>query len=368
VRLALDVVPRGGSVRHGTKPREGRARNGAESRDGRDGQAARGAEPRRAESRDGGVVDTVDHVFAALGTEVRIVVTDPRACALVGAAEAEVLDYDARLSRFRADSELCALNADPRNVVPASALLREAVRCGLWAARRTGGLVDPCLLDALEAAGYRSSLAGSRREPAGVTRPAVAWPARPHPARRWRSVRVDDERGVVLRPAGLRLDLGGTRKGHVADRVAALLAPARAWAVDCGGDVRVGGRTGAPHAVDVGHPLGGAPVARLRLTSGAVATSSILARAWTAEDGTERHHLLDPATGAPAHTGLVAATAIGRTTLEAETLAKAALLSGPGAGADLLAHHGGLLVDAAGAVRRVDRATVGVTRREARAR
>ena len=77
-----------------------------------------------------------------------------------------ILDYHARLSRFLETSELCALNADPRPVVPASPLLRSAVRAGLWAAERSGGLVDPCLLAALEAAGYvRSYEPPPRRSP-----------------------------------------------------------------------------------------------------------------------------------------------------------------------------------------------------------
>ena len=44
-------------------------------------------------------------------------------------------------------------------------------------------------------------------------------------------------------------------------------------------------------------------------------------------------------------------TALAPTALEAETLAKAALLSGPRAGAALLAEHGGVLVHDDGDVR-----------------
>jgi len=57
------------------------------------------------------------------------------------------------------DSELCALNADPRRIVRASTDLRDAVGAAIRAANRSGGLVDPCLLDALEATGYRRSYA-----------------------------------------------------------------------------------------------------------------------------------------------------------------------------------------------------------------
>jgi thiamine biosynthesis lipoprotein len=67
--------------------------------------------------------------------------------------------------------------------------------------------------------------------------------------------------------------------------------------------------------------------------------------------GALAHHLIDPATGAPAWTGLLTATALAPTALEAEALAKAALLSGPSAGALLLrAHRGGVLVHDDGTV------------------
>ncbi|MGH2841846.1 MAG: FAD:protein FMN transferase, partial [Solirubrobacteraceae bacterium] len=61
------------------------------------------------------------------------------------------------------------------------------------------------------------------------------------------------------------------------------------------------------------------------------------------------HHLIDPATGRPAWTGVVQATALAPTALEAEILAKAALLAGPQRGPGLLS-LGGVLVLAGGAV------------------
>ena len=82
-----------------------------------------------------------------------------------------------------------------------------------------------------------------------------------------------------------------------------------------------------------------------------MATSGIDARLWERHDGEFAHHLIDPAAGTPAWTGLVTATALAPTALEAEALAKAALLSGPAAGRRLLrAHHGGVLVHDDGAV------------------
>ena len=88
----------------------------------------------------------------------------------------------------------------------------------------------------------------------------------------------------------------------------------------------------------------------LRLGSGGVATSGLNVRIWRGADGRYAHHLLDPATGEPAWTGLIGVTALGDTAVEAETLSKAALLSGPEGGRAVLAERGGLLVHDSGRV------------------
>jgi thiamine biosynthesis lipoprotein len=159
---------------------------------------------------------------------------------------------------------------------------------------------------------------------------------------------------VICRPPGLELDLGGSAKGWAADLVGARLEHHGRCAVDCGGDLRLAARWGAPWEVRVRHPLTGAVAHTLYVRAGGVATSGIDARLWERRDGDFAHHLIDPATGTPAWTGLVAATALAPTALEAEALAKAALLSGPLAGRRLLrAHHGGVLVHDDGTVDRV---------------
>ena len=127
------------------------------------------------------------------------------------------------------------------------------------------------------------------------------------------------------------------------------------FVVDCGGDLRVGG-PGAeddPYEIEVEHPLTGERVLVLRVAAGGVATSGINVRLWRTEAGRFAHHLLDPETGEPAWTGLAGVTALGSTALEAETLAKAALLSGPKAARGWLADHGGLLVHDSGKVEHV---------------
>jgi thiamine biosynthesis lipoprotein len=244
--------------------------------------------------------------------------------------------------------------------VPASDLLRSAVHAALEAATLSGGLVDPALLDDLVAAGYREHWDHSKRidvREAFASLDRKRRPAAPAAAARWRGIAVDDETGTISRPPGLQLDTGGTGKGHAADLGAMLLDGYAHWAVDCGGDLRIGGAAGATRRVDVEHPFTGELVEGFSVRDGAVATSGLRARIWRGPDGSVRHHLLDPSTGEPAFTGIVAVTALAPTAVQAEALAKTALLSGPVGARDVLARHGGVVFDEAGTMERVGLAT-----------
>ncbi len=295
-----------------------------------------------------------DTTFHSMGSDVRLLIGSPLlrdALSPALAAERErayVEDFAARLSRFRDDSELTALNRDPQARVPASALLRTAVRAGVWAAERSGGLVDPTLAGELARIGYARSLDGCEPVP---LRDALAFaptrrPARPRAAAQWKQIDIEDDSGRVARPAGVMIDTGGTGKGLCADAVAHRLACYTRFAVDCGGDLAVGG-VGAqvePYEVEVEHPLTGETIRTLRIAAGGVATSGLNVRVWRTPDGGFAHHLLDPATGLPAWTGLVGATALGSSALEAETLSKMALLLGPIGARQVLAECGGVIV------------------------
>ena len=150
-------------------------------------------------------------------------------------------------------------------------------------------------------------------------------------------------------------DHGRLDQYPTADLVAARLRGCGRFAIDCGGDVRIGGpgALAEPFDVFVEHPLTGERVRAVKLGFGGIATSGLNVRIWEGDDGRCRHHLLDPSTGEPAWTGLIGVTALGDTAVEAETLAKAALLSGPSAGRAVLAELGGLLVHDDGRVETV---------------
>ncbi len=317
-----------------------------------------------AATTDAGRMQPADRELRLMGTRVRILVGPPAREGVdapetaADRVEKFLREYEARLSRFRADSELSRLNADPREEVPASELLRSAVKAAIEAAELSGGLVDPTLLEDLRSVGYEQRWTGDERidlaEALEGERPEPH-PASPAPQQRWREIEVDDEAGVIRRPAGLQIDNGGSGKGHAADLASELLEGFEHWAVDCGGDIRIGGELAAEREVEILDAFTGQPGDSITVRRGAVATSGLRSRIWRSADGSPAHHVLDPSTGEPAFTGLVSVSALAPTALEAETLAKTALLSGPAGARRILARHGGITVDEQGNPERIGR-------------
>jgi thiamine biosynthesis lipoprotein len=262
-------------------------------------------------------------------------------------ARSQLLDAHDSLSRFIEGSELSRLNRDPRWRVPASPLVLGLADAVVVAGSHSGGLVDATLLDSLERAGYRESL--GKHRPASLADALSSQPERivgsPDPSASWRSVQVDEATATIVRPPGVRIDSGGIAKGMVADLLAATLGEQRTYAVDCCGDLRVGGTAGLERKVLVDDPFGGSPIHELALRAGAVATSGIGRRCWIGPDGRPAHHILDPRTGLPAFTGIVQVSAVAPSALIAEVYAKSALLSGADRAPDWLPHGGVLVYD-----------------------
>jgi FAD:protein FMN transferase len=274
--------------------------------------------------------------FACFGATVLMRASGEAEVVRLGLRRAQQIaeEVHRRLTRFAPSSDLCRLNADPRELVPAAPLVRRFAEAVRWAGETSGGLVDATCLPLVEAAGYREHWTPG----AG---PAIARGEQGDWRPAWSSVSVEGD--AVRRPPGTRLDSGGLGKGLAADLMAAALAACTTWVVDCGGDVRIGGQDGAQRAVDVADPAGGPPIHRLTIARGAVATSGVTRRAWAGG-----HHLVDPRSGRPANTGIVQVTAVARTGLQAEVRAKTALLAGPEDAARVLVDGGVYVVDDGG--------------------
>lgn len=230
------------------------------------------------------------------------------------------------LSRFDPESALSRLNRSQGLCMEVPPLLYLAIAKAIRAAEATDWAYNPAILDALESAGYGRSF----EQGPTPTGPAV-------PAPRPRGIVLLPALQAVRLPPGVRLDLGGIGKGLAVDEAMGLLGGEPRAVIDAGGDIAV--RTtpeDLPVLVDVADPF--QPelnLATLSIRRGAVATSSTLGRTW----GAGLHHIIDPRTGRPAESDLVAATVVARSVAKAEVLAKACIVLGAQAGLALLDRH-----------------------------
>jgi len=216
---------------------------------------------------------------------------------------------DRRFSRFVANSELNRVNGATGRPVLVSREFAEMLELALAAASQTGGLVDPTLGRAVEAAGYDRDFARL------ADNPSAAGPAAPSALG---SVRLAGR--LVRARARVRLDLNGVVKGKTVDDALRL--------IDGDGFVSAGGDIAARGGAEVSVPGCGV----VRLVAGALATSGQDRRRWR-RGGEVQHHLIDPATGRPARSPWETVTVCGATCLGADIAAKAGFLlaeRGPG--------------------------------------
>jgi thiamine biosynthesis lipoprotein len=285
--------------------------------------------------------NTQEILFAAMGTEVHLVVVDADP-AVLELGRKRIHELEALWTRFRDDSEISRLNSAAAEPVRVSPETMELVRRSLEGWRATSGAFDPTILGDLVALGYNASF-----ERLGEESPL---PLPPRHRGGAAGVVVDRRNQTVRLPQGAAIDPGGIGKGLAADIVAEQMLDAGAGGVcvNVGGDLRVAGRppTPAGWTVGVDDPFGGPPLTTLALRDGAIATSSRLGRTWM-RSGVHRHHLLEPMTGKPASTRLAAVTVVAGRGWWAEVLAKAVFLAGLSGGFALLQQAGatGLLLD-----------------------
>jgi FAD:protein FMN transferase len=237
----------------------------------------------------------------AFGSTALVAVSDAAGLATAkSVVERTVAEFDHACSRFRDDSELSALNAGAGTAVQVGPVLLEAVTVAIRAAWLSDGDVDPTVGQALISLGYDRDFAllGGAGGDDRSSRVLGSVPG-------WRTVAVDPERSTIRVAHGVRLDLGATAKALAADRAAAEASAAAGCGVlvSFGGDLAMSGAApteGWRIRVTDDHRSGvDAPGQWISLRSGGLATSSTAVRRWRTPSGTA-HHLVNPATGAPA--------------------------------------------------------------------
>ncbi|MDP4159694.1 MAG: FAD:protein FMN transferase [Bacillota bacterium] len=241
-------------------------------------------------------------------------------------------EVESILSRFDPQSELSRINNGTEKTYHVSDRLAEVVDLALNAAKVTNGIFDPTILKELEQAGYDRTFREvmARKE---IRSPVMLGKEHVNVANwGYKLVEIDRHRGSFKKLNGVGLDLGGIAKGWAVDQIFNQLRHLSEQAeicVNAGGDLRLLNPSGQkPWDIKVENPFDKSNhLLSLRLDIGAVATSNVLKRRWK-HQGKWQHHLIDPRTGFPSQSTVIAATVAANTTVEAEVWAKVLCILG----------------------------------------
>jgi len=256
------------------------------------------------------------------------------AAADLQAAHAEIAALDRRMSLYRADSELVALNASDHGApVSLSEPMAEVLSAAREFTQLSGGAFDITVMPLVDVWGFyhvsRASVPEARLIESARTRVGPGM---------WSLV----GNSVVLK-SGARFDLGGIAKGFAVDRALASLRARGVTAalVNLGGTIGVlGARPDAqPWAIGIDHPRTQKLMGRIKLWRGAVATSGDNDRYFEI-NGVRYAHIIDPRTGQPVR-NIASLTVIAPTATAADALSTAAFVLGPEQGLALLRAYPG---------------------------
>ncbi len=266
--------------------------------------------------------------FPALGSLAVLAVADAQQLEPAQAAvQRTVAEFDLACSRFREDSELCAVNAGAGTAVAVGPLLIEATLAALRAAQLSGGDVDPTVGRSLIALGYDRDFDALDTPEARARQISIV------PVPGWHGVRVDPGARTIRVPSGVTLDLGATAKALAADHAAARAHEAAGCGVlvGLGGDFAIAGPApdgGWRVRVTDDHRAGvQAPGQWIAVSDGGLATSSTTVRRWQAGSRSV-HHVIDPVTGAPADAVWRTVSVTAGSCLDANIASTAAIVRG----------------------------------------
>lgn len=281
----------------------------------------------------------LETTFRAMGTTVHILARESGGDADVhrafDEARSRIDELEDLLSRFRQTSDVSRLNAQAGAWVSVHPDTAQVLLLAKDAFDATKGVFNPCMGGVMESLGYHVSFEH-------VASAAVAERDRPvfnvpylFPVRCPYDVDASDAR-VRLR-YGYKIDLGGIAKGWIAKQAAKKLRQhgVTRFLLNAGGDIICAG-TDTNWSVGIANPESPeTELVTLDVRNLCLATSGSYLRRWQ-NNGQPLHHILDPFLGHPAQTDIVSSTVLHEDIVQAEVMAKVALILGSPAASEWL--------------------------------
>lgn len=200
-------------------------------------------------------------------------------------------------------SDIYTVNHSGGQVVSVSAETAELLSFALHMAEETDGALEPTIYPVLTAWGFTT---GENRIPSDTEVNALL--------KNVGYERVALEGSNVQLEDGMMLDLGAVGKGHAGDQAAQVLRDngVTSALLDMGGNIQAVGTKpdGSPWRLGLRDPFSSGTLGVLEISDRAVVTSGNCERYFVGADGKQYVHIIDPATGYPAESGLASVTVI----------------------------------------------------------
>ena len=261
--------------------------------------------------------------FFAMDTKMTVKVYGEGAPKAAREAKERLQALDALWSATREGSDVARLNSGAGESVALAPETMRLLRLSETVREETKGALDVTLLPLLKLWGFSG---GVHRVPTAEEIDAA------RALTGAGKLKLDEAAGTARLEKGSSVELGAVAKGYAGELVAAELKSrgVRSAILDLGGNIEVIGARegGTPWRVGLRNPFGGALLGTVAVTDAAVVTSAIDQRFFTDAAGNRYWHILDPATGKPAASGLASATVVASSGGRADALSTALFVMG----------------------------------------
>ena len=273
---------------------------------------------------------TAENTFFAMDTVMTLRLYEGGDEGLLDEAEDRVKELEALWSVTDEGSEIYTLNRDGEAELSRSTA--DLLDTALGMCRRTDGALDITIYPVLRAWGFTT---GEYAIPTEAELAALLSLVD------YTKVEWDGVRAAL--PEGMEIDLGSVAKGYTGDELSYLLKEngVTSAMLDLGGNIQTVGAKpdGSPWRVGVRDPEGDGNIGVVEVVDQAVVTSGGYER-YFEEGGVRYWHILDPQTGAPAHSGLISVTVVGDCGAVCDALSTALFVMGREEAVDFWLRHG----------------------------
>lgn len=265
--------------------------------------------------------ERADLSFFAMDTYISMTAYGQGGQAALQKAETFISKAERRLSTTDPESEIYQINHRKNASCPISPDTEKLLQFSLFMADKTGGALNPAMYPITLAWGFTTD---HNQIPTENTIRQLL------PLTDYKNISINDHK-IMLAP-GMEIDLGATAKGYTGQEAVDLLKKEgiHSAILNLGGNVQTIGSKpdGSPWRVGLQSPWGHEYLGILTVKDLAIVTSGSYQRFFKGEDGRIYHHIMDPATGHPAESGLVSATIITRDGGLADALSTALFIMG----------------------------------------